>query len=183
MNNMSTTCLNAPAEMPSVALNLVLAEARVYMNFEECCCECQNRYSNPPSSVECLYRGSLQAGNGFTDSGLGEVGQSQQPPSIIILSYVLRFNALPGIETEIPLIITSHPFCNGAMEQVVEEEEEEWVDQPQEVYKKTAGPSNMSAPLNSAIAGRRLRNSNNAGPGRRVSIFETDSDGGALYFR
>lgn len=30
--------------------------------------------------------------------------------SIIILSYVLRFNALPGIETEIPLVITTESY-------------------------------------------------------------------------
>ncbi|KAI3410141.1 hypothetical protein GPALN_006500 [Globodera pallida] len=29
------------------------------------------------------------------------------PDSIIVLSYVLRFNALPGIETEIPVVVTS----------------------------------------------------------------------------
>lgn len=36
------------------------------------------------------------------------------PDSIISLSYVIRFNALPGIETEIPVLITSLGYRNAA---------------------------------------------------------------------
>uniref|UniRef100_A0A914Q6V0 Uncharacterized protein n=1 Tax=Panagrolaimus davidi TaxID=227884 RepID=A0A914Q6V0_9BILA len=42
-------------------------------------------------------------------------------PNIIILSYVLRLSATPGIETEIPLLITSNGYRNTIKHGSVEE--------------------------------------------------------------
>jgi hypothetical protein len=51
------------------------------------------------------------------EQAIPSMQQSRSGDSIISLSYVLRFNALPGIETEIPIVITSLGYRNGGRKQ------------------------------------------------------------------
>ncbi|KAI1721065.1 arrestin domain-containing protein 15 [Ditylenchus destructor] len=121
----------------------------------------------------------------YDHSGMMSGGQQSHTSSIIVLSYVLRFTALPGIETEIPLVITSQPYSNGSTEPPQREEAftqqpahwEENGDIHQNAY---SGNSTLGVPLTSAMAGSKLKSP--GGTPRRVSIFETNGDGGALYF-
>uniref|UniRef100_A0A7E4ZVU3 Arrestin_C domain-containing protein n=1 Tax=Panagrellus redivivus TaxID=6233 RepID=A0A7E4ZVU3_PANRE len=70
-----------------------------------------------------------------------QYNRSEADPHIITMSYVVRFTALPGIETEIPLMITSKGYKN-----IIRHGNEE---QPQP--QSTIRPPNINRPRHSIV--------------------------------
>lgn len=102
--------------------------------------------------------------------------------SIIILSYVLRFNALPGIETEIPLVVTTEGFRTKSHQNINENSSGRSskvlinVDSSQPTCSKTA-----KAPNPSILQDQSSPKKNNS-TRKRVSIFEMNKSGSVALF-
>jgi len=105
--------------------------------------------------------------------GVVPTQQSTNPgldPCIIQLSYVLRFNAEPGIESEIPLIITAEGYRNPhqakrglAQNDYGRQETNAQVCANSYGTSRSPGHNKMSANVNQ-----------NRNQQKRVSIFECD---------